>query len=162
MKQPIFIQNIPIDEKRISFIEKVVTRLARRTKSRTSAMVTPYPISACVKGNIKGNILRYMFPLDGTIDKAIISFDKKPKEIIYVGAKVGGEGGISSKGFTLEKKHTSMTLPLQVKAGDKLSVNVDVSDNEVVDEIWIAFTWIPNVKDTKLKTMLIEELEKDL
>ena len=73
MKQPLFIKNTPIDEKRIDFIEQIVSRLTRRAKTTATAIVTPYPISNAVFGDdVRGAILRYMFPCEGVITKNCI------------------------------------------------------------------------------------------
>lgn len=152
-----------VTQKRVAWIETVIERLTRRAKSRVSAMVTPYPISACMIGDIGGAVLKYMFPLDGILGVALVTFNKKPKTQTGIDAKIESDLGGTSKYFPIEKKSTSIDLNIPIKAGDRLTVTVDIVDSkEGIDEVWIAFTWTPNVKDTELKTVLIEELEKGL
>jgi len=160
MKQPLFIKNLPIDEKRISWIETVVSRLARRARTRISAAITPYPISACVTGDdVKGEVLRYMFCLDGIVSKAMVDIGKKPKLPVGVTIEIKRETGGLSTYHVLDKSKISVNLEEQVKAGDKLTVKVDTVNDTLLTEFWIAFAWVPKVGDAKIKSFLIDELE---
>lgn len=162
--KPLFIQNIPIDEKRISFIEKVVTRLARKSIKKITGVITPYPISNCVIGeDIRGDVLKYMFPLRGKINKGLIVLGSKPKEGIVVGLTLTNDLGSNAKSYVITKKTMAVDPNVDVYSGDRLTISVHPTNEETkVSEIWIAFTWVPLVEDAQLKSCLIEELEKTI
>ena len=151
-----------MDNKRIEQLETITTRLMRRAGKRTTALITPYPISNAVFGEkIEGSVLRYMFPCDGTVTKGIVRLGKKPKINITLDVKMFNELGSSPKGFSLEKKLSFIQPNLPVIAGDCLEISLEPSE-EPVTEIWISFLWKPTMKDVEAKSYLIEELEDDL
>ncbi len=164
MKQPIFIQNTPIDEKRIAFIERVVTRLARRAKAKTKAMITPYPISNAIFGrDIEGPVLRYMFPCTGTITKGLIDIGKKLKEGAQVELDVRNTAHGVSKSYIMNRDKFLVEPQIEVDAGDQLTVTVlPNGKEEKIKEVWISFLWVPSVKDIEVKSFLLDEIENDL
>ena len=151
-----------MDSKRIEQLEMVTQRLMRRSGKRTTALITPYPISNAVFGDrVEGPILRYMFPCDGIVTKGIVKIGVKPKTSIVLNIKMFNESSSASKGFAIEKKFLSIEPNLPVVAGDCLEISLDPGQ-EIVTEIWISFLWKPGVKDVEAKSYLIEELENDL
>ena len=147
---------------RIAFIEKVVTRLARRSRKQSSAIITPYPISGCLAGNISGEVLRYIFCADGTITRAIISLDKKPSEGVKVTIDLFDESGGTSKSFIAMKKVSIIEPEAPVFSGDKMVVSAEVinPERDKISELWLGLLWKPHVKDTHVKSFLIDDLEK--
>jgi len=165
MKIPLFLKNIPIDEKRISWIETVVSRLARRSRKQTTVIVTPYPISNCVSGeDVKGDILKYMFCAKGTISKGLIVLDKRPATGVVIGITLANDMGGSSHSYVLTKKTSMIDPKVEVFSGDRLSVSVNPIDAEKdkVSEVWLSFMWTPDVKDTTMKQVLIDSLDEAL
>jgi len=163
MKQPLFIKNISIDEKRISFIEKVVSRLARRSIKVSSAIIAPYPISSCVSGEeVSGDILKYMFTSDGVIKKCGIHLNARPKAEIIIDVKIEGEEKGEARSFILTKKRLVADIEVHVKAFDRLTASMKVTDPEQdkISEVWISLLWIPSIKDTDVKSFLIDKLDK--
>lgn len=163
MKQPLFIQNIPIDEARISFIEKVVSRLARRAKKRTSAIITPYPISGCLAGDpVDGEVLRYIFCASGMVSRAIISLNKLSETGVAVSVAISNEAGGEMKSFMVRKKSTIIEPNIPISMGDKMIVSAKVIEPEKnkVNEIWVGFLWVPKVRDSYVKSFLIDSLER--
>jgi hypothetical protein len=163
MRQPIFVKDVPIDEKRISFIELVLSRLARRARKSHTAIITPYPISNAVFGeNVTGTVLRYMFPCAGTISKGMIRLGVKPKNEIKLVVSISNEVGGGSRIFILDRKISSVECSLPVKPGDCLSMEIcPINPSELITEVWISFLWTPTVKDIEAKSFLIDELEND-
>jgi len=162
MKQPLFVKNIPIDEKRISFLEKIVSRLIRRQKKVASAIISPYPISNCVMGEeVKGEVLKYMFACEGEISKGGIALDVKPKHNAMVVLTIKNDLGGNSQSYTVDKKNTVIEPAIKVKQFDKLTVTFYPVDEDKIKEVWISLLWIPVVKDAKIKNFLIDELDKE-
>ena len=92
-------------EDRLKQIELVATRIARRSNTKKAAMITPYPISNATFGeDIRGPILRYMFPCDGVIQKGMLKLGKKPKEPISIGLNISNEEYSHSRGYVVEKR----------------------------------------------------------
>ena len=158
----LFKKDTSIDEKRISWIETVVSRLARRSRKQTTAIVTPYPISNCVSGeDVKGDILKYMFCAKGIISKGLIVLDKRPTTGVVIGITLANDMGSSSKSYVLTKKTSMIDPKIEVFSGDRLSVSVNPVDAEKdkISEVWLAFTWTPDVKDADIKNFLIDSLD---
>lgn len=161
MRQPLFIKNTPIDEKRINFIELMVSRLMRRARKKHTALITPYPISNVVFGeNVEGCILRYMFPCSGNITKAMLYLDKKPKEDIELFIDLIDNTGGMSKNYFITQKQTTIDTKIPVISGTRLEISLNHID--VITEAWISFLWVPSIKDIEAKSYLINDLESGL
>lgn len=147
---------------KVDRLEMIVNRLLRRASKRSVALITPYPISSASFGDdIKGSILRYMFPCDGTITKGFVRLGEKPKEGVSIEVKMFNDEGSAVKGFTLDKRLLGIEPNLKVKAGDCLDISV-ISGESPVKEIWVSFLWKPSISDIEAKSYLIADLEKDI
>lgn len=145
---------------KVDRLEMIVNRLLRRASKRSVALITPYPISSASFGDdIKGSILRYMFPCDGTITKGFVRLGEKPKEGVSIEVKMFNDEGSAVKGFTLDKRLLGIEPNLKVKAGDCLDISV-ISGESPVKEIWVSFLWKPSISDIEAKSYLIADLEK--
>jgi len=145
---------------KIDRLEMIVNRLMRRASKRSVALITPYPISSASFGDdIKGSILRYMFPCDGIITKGFVRLGTKPKEGVSIEVKMSNDAGSVVKGFTLDKRLLGIDPDLKVIAGDCLDISV-ISGTDPVKEIWVSFLWKPTVSDVEAKSYLIADLEK--
>ena len=164
MKHPIFKSNTPINQERISFIELVVTRLARRARKKAIALITPYPISNAVFGkDVRGVILRYMFPCEGTITKGLIVLGRKPDTGVSIGVKISNDIHVDSKGYIITRKSLLVEPGISVDSGDRLEISINpVTEKDIVTEAWTSFLWIPSVRDIEAKSFLIDELEEGL
>lgn len=162
MKQPLFIKNTPIDEKRIAFIERVVTRLVRRSVKKIVALTTPYPISNAVFGDdVKGPILCYMFPCKGTITKCLIDVGRKLKEGATVNVSLTTQMYTDSKSYTVNKEFLAEPK-ISVCSGDKLIISINPNGEEKITEVWTSFLWVPSVKDVKVESYLIDKLDENV
>lgn len=151
-----------MDNKRVEDLELITKRLMRRASKKSAAMITPYPISNAVFGeDVKGVILRYMFPCDGVISKGMFRLGAKPKKEVLGVAKIFNDETMQSKGFTISKKSLKVDLDISIKSGDCLEVSIASAD-EVLTEVWVAFLWKPTMSDVEVKSFLIEELENDI
>jgi len=159
MKQTIFKRGTPINEKRIAWIERVVTRLTRRTKSMTSVAMTPYPISNCVVGDkVSGVILRYMFCASGDIGSFMVCLDSKPKKNVKVSVLIEDKDTNKSSSFVMTTKQLTSKINIEINAGERLTVSID-SYEESINEVWTAFLWVPKLKEANVKSFLIDDLE---
>lgn len=148
-------------ENRLQKLEVMVNRLARRSRKTAKAMITPYPISACVSGeDVKGEVLKYMFPADGVITKCIVSFDRKIKEGVVITIDKISDGGRTKRDFEIDKKEVRLTPNIGMLTGNKIIVSVEAIDpEEKINEVWISFLWAPHVCETEVKQCLLSELD---
>lgn len=169
VRKPLFASNMTAEQK-FSRIEKVVDRLTRRERKTASAMVTPYPISNCFTGDIGGPVIKYMFVAKGLITKGQIEFNVKPKEGVRVTVAVKNDLGTTERSYNLTKKTTLVEPNMSVFSGDKLVVSAELLDAEkekdkegtmLLNEVWCSFLWLPDVKETEIKQMLLDEVYED-
>lgn len=161
-----FKPNMPIDEKRISLIEKVVVRIARGAmlSGKARGLITPYPISNAIFGdNIRGPVLRYMFPCDGTITKGLIHFGSRLRNGIKLSVYISSGASNRIDSFTIDNESFLIEPNVEIISGSRLTVSVDpINPEEVINEVWISFLWVPSIRDVDAKSFLISELEGDL
>lgn len=149
-----------MEEDRIKKLEKISERLLRRAVKTKAAMITPFPISNVIfNERIEGIVLNYMFPCEGIITKGIVDIGKKIKKGVIITVSVNNKEFGSSKSFTLITKSDSIEPMLKINTGDKLTVSLSYDDDENITESWVAFLWIPTIKDTIIKHFLIADLE---
>jgi len=158
MKQVKFPTGDP--EKRILFLERVVARLVRRTGSKRSAVLTPYPISTCVSGDdVRGDILKYMFPCEGKIKSGTVFFEKKPKEEVLIGMSLIGPDGGEAKTMITSKRLNLVQVDVATSQGDRLKVSINTqSDEPFPNEVWISLLWVPLIQSSEIKNFIIEDL----
>ncbi len=155
-------ENAPEDPiERQKFTEKVISRLARRSRKTITAVVTPYPISnASFNVDINGTILRYMFPCNGKITKGFLRLSAKPRKEVHLRVKVFNDTSVTEKTYNISKKLTDSVFDLSVLPGDCLEVSLLNEDKEnPITEAWISFLWEPSVSDVITRSFLIDEIE---
>ena len=144
----------------LELLEKKVDRLMRRSNKVAKALVTPFPISNCVLGdNISGTVLRYMFPASGKILKGGVFLDAKPGESVTVEVSISNSTGGLSKTYAMQRQNLVIEPDMAVQSWDRLSVSIFPFGETVINVVWIAFLWVPDVKEVDVKKCLIEELE---
>jgi len=149
-------------KERIEKLELITDRLMRRSRKVAKAIITPFPISSCVKEeNIKGDVLHYMFPGDGVITKGIIRFNGlKLKDGIKVTIKLENSLGSNIKQFIVEKPLFKISPNIGILSGDCLTISAETVNQEAaLTELWAAFLWVPHISETNIKNCLINELE---
>lgn len=147
---------------RIDKIEKMIQRLGRRTVKQTSALITPIPISNCVMGEeVKGDILKYLFPCPGSINKGGIFLDKKPKAGAAIILTIENDLGGGSRSYQISRRNMLFEPDIEINTWDRLTVSfftVDPKEDKMT-EVWIALLWTPTVKDATIKNYLIDSLD---
>lgn len=148
------------EDSRITKLETITKRLSRRSVKKATGLITPYPISSAVIGdNVVGTILHYMFPCDGAITKGMVHFGKKPVNNVTIDIELANESGMSAISYNTDKQDFIITAETPVKSGNRLSVSIE--SLEPITEVWIAFLWVPTVKDVKAKSFLLDEILND-
>ena len=152
------------DGQKIKKLSKIVERLARRSHKQTSALITPVPISNCVIGEeVKGDILKYMFPCPGTLNKGGIFLNTKPKSGAAIILTAENELGSGSRSYQITRRNLLFEPKIELDTWDRLTVSFFTVDPEdKVAEVWIALLWTPTVKDVTIKNYLIDQLDGGL
>lgn len=164
MKRELFNKDLPIED-RVSRLESVVRKVAMRSKKVASAIITPYPISSSFYGDdVRGTILRYMFPCNGSVTKGMIKFGAKPKKGVAVDLKLSNRSRSDVRSFTISTAYALVepSPRFEISAGDCLEISLSPSAEEQITEVWIAMLWTPSVTNVDIHEVLIEELEKGL
>ena len=147
---------------KLNKLERIVGRLSRRSRKVAKAIVTPFPISNCSFGeDVKGDVLKYMFPTDGVITKGIVRFGNKLKGQVEVTMTIESDSGIRSDTMKCDKVCKVINPDKGVLSGDRLTVSVSPIGEAIIKEVWISFLWTPVVCETSIKNYLIDELDKN-
>lgn len=146
----------------VAKVEKVLERLERRSNKVAKAMVSPFPVSGVKMDDVSGDILHYMFCTEGMITKCAVHLGKKPKEPVSLEFSLANKGGRRASNFSIERQEVIIEPSLPVFTGDCLTITITPDEEEVIDEVWISFLWLPTVKDADAKLFLMKELENDL
>ena len=153
-------------EDRLDKLELITKRLARRAKTHSKAIISPYPISNAVFGEkVEGTVMRYMFPCEGTITKGAIDLGKKPKQDVSVTISMIGKESGKSVTAIMTKRREIVVPNIDVSTFDQLTVSISYKNEkpeDAITEFWASLLWIPSVKDVVAKSFLIEELENDI
>jgi hypothetical protein len=153
-----------MDEKRVASLETITKRLMRRANKHTIGLITPYPISNAIFGeDVKGVVLRYMFPCDGIISRGMVKLGTKPKNSPNLLVRLFNDTESNEKGFLIEKKFLIIEPNVPIKAGDCLEVSItSASEIDPIKEVWVALLWKPTVNNLEAKSFLISEIENDI
>jgi hypothetical protein len=122
--------------------DRLAARADRKVKTRIKTLITPFPISSAVFGDdVRGPILRYMFPCSGTITKGVVRLGSKPK----VDVEVTIDFLDVMHRYDIEAKVSDLVVNVPVSSGDCLTISID-SENPIT-EVWISFLWEPNTSE---------------
>jgi hypothetical protein len=150
---------------KINKLSKAVERLGRRAVKQTSAVITPVPISNCVMGEeVKGDVLKYLFPCPGVISKGGIFLNTKPKEGAAVILTIENELGGNSRSYQMSRRNLLFEPDIRVDTWDRLTASFFVvnPEEDKMTEVWIALLWTPTIKDVTVKNYLIDQLDGGL
>ena len=152
-------------EPKLYKMEKMIRRLGRRAVKQTSALITPVPISNCVMGEeVKGDVLKYLFPCPGVINKGGIFLSAKPKEGATIILTIENDLGGSSKSYQITRRNMLFEPKIEVDTWDRLTASFFVvnPEEDKITEVWAALLWTPTVKDAMIKNYLIDQLDGGL
>lgn len=163
MKQLLFVKNVPIDEKRINFIETILSRLIRRSRKSTSTIITPHLISKFVSEEIYGDILNIMM-FKGKVNKALVCFDKRPKVSICIDVKIlSGKEGFT-KSYYVDTMRSVVDLDLETIDGSIVTVSIhptiEEEEKHKLSKIWLSILWTPHISRASVQSHLIDSLDK--
>ena len=138
-------------EVRLSKIETILPRLIRKTSTQTTKVITPsIPISYCTQGSdIRGPILRYMFPCKGMVTKGLVWIKDYLPNGFRLEVLVDNAQGGNKKDYVIPKSFV-VDVQMPVFAGDKLTISVSPLEGHIT-EVWISFLWVPRKDGVEMK-----------
>lgn len=144
-------------------IDRVLTRLARRSCQTSAAVIPPVPIGRYwAAPSEDGVLLRYMFPAKGTICRAVVAVggrhEDKKKKVIVVHSSITNELGSAGRRFEIKGPVAVMDMEVKTLTGDRLTITID--DPASMRDVWIALLWRPDTAEAEIKQLLIDELDK--
>jgi len=144
-------------EEQMKSVDTILSRQLRPMRRKAKAMITPIPISSYVDVPIENVVLKYMFPVSGTLNAGCMFIETMPKDGVDIVMEVC-LGKLSRKVEQIFVKGPRISIKpnISVEAGSRLTVSV-MSDE--VTGIWTAFLWAPEVKDCIIKKFLTSELD---
>jgi len=159
MKKPMFRKDIP-DKDRLSKLEMVVTRLARRIHKTVVGIIPSIPLSACISGeDVKGEILRVLV-FKGNISKGVIIFNNKPRNVLLE-VSILSDQGAETRTINLDRQKTLFDLDIDTSDGSMIKVSIWSTDEKYrITEVWLGVLWNPHMSNNKIEQRLIEELDK--
>lgn len=165
MRKVIFKKGEPINEKRISLIEKVVTRLSIRAQKVTTTIIPSQLLSVHSKDDsetgVSGVVYKQLL-FKGTLDKGLVVFNKKPKAPICIEFKCLGDNSGVTKTLYIDKIKDRIDLDINTEDGTILNINVRPTDKEkIINELYLSMLWTPFITSTTINQCLIDNLEKE-
>lgn len=146
-------------ENRVKKLELIVRRLSRKSSKKRSALLTPYPIHFTTTELI--DEFTFMFPCDGTILRAAIALDNKPKKSVIIEAIIKSDVLSNSVSKSVDRKYEILEINSNVKCFDILEIETDIPEDSEVSSLHVSLLWLPSVSDHEVKSFLITELEND-
>ena len=160
MKRSLFKKNTAINQERIERIEMIISRLVYRSGNDTKAIITPFPISNAVVGDdIRGIILRYIFPCKGKITRGCVKLNKKPVARTAISVRIFNDMMSNTDSLIINKKIFMSSTDVVVFPGDCLEVSLVSED--IIKEAWVSMLWTPDGNTVDIKKFLTDELESD-
>ena len=145
---------------RLEKLEKIVNRIVKRVRSTTTTVVTPHLISGYSEGY--GELFNRML-FQGKITKALICFNKRPKNPICIEVKVLNSEIGFTKSYYVSKIKASVDLDLTTVDGSIISVNVystvEETEADMIKQVWLSILWQPSLSSANVKSYLIDSLE---
>ena len=148
-------------EKQMNHVDRILKSYSIRLHKTVTGIITPFPISNYSETSADGVVLRYMFPAYGKVTIGGMFVEDMPKHGVNVVATIYRGQAVDSKTFFSKRQSIIINPDIKVSAGDRMLIKVEtVSSEESVSGIWIAFLWTPEVKDSVVKELEINDLEK--
>jgi hypothetical protein len=139
--------------------KRLALREARKVKKQKVTLITPFPISGASFGeDVRGSILRYMFPCQGEITKGLIKLGTRPKNGATVTVKISNSLGSISKDYLIQTKELTISPKLPISDGHCLDISINAL--EPIQEVWASFLWVP-AKQYVEKEIYYEDIEGD-
>jgi hypothetical protein len=146
-------------KKQMEHVDRILRSHSFKLHRTATGIITPFPISNFSESG--GDVIKYMFPANGTITVCGMFVENMPKSGIDISIIVNRNGQSESKSIFTKSPSISTSPNIKISFADRLIVNVvPKREDEEVSNIWVAFLWIPKVKDADVRNFLIDDLMK--
>ena len=162
MKRELAVKGSTLEEKMKS-VEVILQRMSRKMTQKVIGILPVSPVFDFAHfPDPDGIIMRRLFPVSGRVTKAGIAFDSKGKKPIKLTFRVENDIFLRSfsSAYMIKKKADVLEVNFDIKAGDKITVGIELEEDEIVEGIWIGFVFEVALKDMSQKEFLLEELER--
>lgn len=148
-------------EERFEFINRMLTRLARKSHKVAVGIIPPIPISSYVEKIPQDEgVFRFIFPVPGKIVGGVIRIDQFPekeKEIPFT-VVLRAFGERITRELRVRNGWLKVGLDLPMDAGDTIEILNDWFDK--VSGVWIGMLFQPEVSSADIKRIMTEEFDK--
>ena len=162
MKRELTLRGRNVDEK-LKSVETILGRMSRKMSNKVIGILPASPVfEFAYAPDSEGVVMRRLFPASGKITKVGISFDDKGKKAIKLTFSVENSIALRSfsSSFMIKKMADVLKVDFEIKAGDKITVQVVPEEEEKVEGIWIGFIYEIALRDLNQKEFVLEELER--
>jgi len=150
-------------EEKLKSVETILSRMSRKMSNKVIGILPASPVfEYAYAPDSEGVVMRRLFPASGKITKVGISFDDKGKKAVKLTFSVENSIALRSfsSSFMIKKMTDVLTVDFEIKAGDKITVQVVPEEDEKVGGIWIGFIYEISLKELSQKEFILEELER--
>lgn len=147
-------------EEQMKSVDTILKRFSKRLHKTVTGVISPYPISSFVQEPGEGPVLRYMFPISGTVLIGSIFIEDMPKSGVDIYAVIYVKDEIKSETFFSKKQSIFIRPNIDIAAGSRLVLSIKPKADEQVFGVWTSFLWAPAIKDSVIKQFLISDLDR--
>jgi len=154
-----FVRGDTVDKK-FEFINRMLTRLARKSHKVAVGIIPPIPISSYVREIPKDEgVFRFIFPVPGKIVGGVIRLDQFPekKEIPFI-VVLRAFGEKITRELRVRNGFLKVGLDLPVDVGDTVEILNDWF--EELNGVWVGMLFQPEVSSADVKRIMTEEFDK--
>ena len=162
MKRDLTVRGRTIEEK-LKSVELILRRMSRKMSNKVIGILPASPVfEYAYAPDSEGVVMRRLFPASGRITKVGIAFDNKGKKAVKLTFSVENSIALRSfsSSFMIKKMADILEVDFEIKAGDKITVQVVSEEEEKVEGVWIGFIYEIALKDLNQKEFVLEELER--
>jgi len=134
-------------EEQIISIDKILKSLLDRSKFEKQKIITPPIPMSSYNDDAHESLFRYMFRLEGIIEKPMIYVDTLPKEGAHLYIEIHNEVASSRKSFVIDQAKRILTFNYRVEVhpGDMVSVSIEpIGENDSIIGIWFSTLFYVN------------------
>jgi len=158
--RPLEIKGNDADQK-LKHVEVILRRMTRRLQKTVVGLIPSTPIFGYVESIADTPvILRAIFPAEGTITKAAVAFEPRPKKGIEVEIKITHMHKLDSEAHTLyiPKNGLLLDIDYKVSAGTQLKVTAN-TDPDFLGGLWLSLLYEVSVRDMNQVKFAIDQLD---
>jgi len=162
VKRELTVRGNTVEEK-LKSVETILSRMSRKMSSKVIGILPVSPVfEYAYAPDSEGSVMRRLFPASGKITKVGIAFDNKGKKPVRLTFSVENNIALRSfsSSFMIKKMADVLSVNFEIKAGDKITVEVVPEEDEKVEGIWIGFIYEISLSELNQKKFALEELER--